>query len=75
MGGKIIHEYERDSNDDSAEEEDCYYEPLQDYYITMITEINDALSLVKKEFRVSGDMLTNIIDNRWKEGTLTLKVQ
>ena len=40
----------------------------------MIPEINDALSLGKKEVQVGGAMLTNIIDDRWKEGTLTLKV-
>ena len=44
MGGKISHEDERDSDDDSTEEEDGYYEPLQDNDITMIHEINDALS-------------------------------
>ena len=41
----------------------------------MIPEINDALSSGKKEVRVGGAMLKNIIDNRWKEGTLTLNVQ
>ena len=41
---KINHEYERDSGDDSAEEEDGYYKPLQDDDITMIPKINDALS-------------------------------
>ena len=75
VGRKISHKVERDSNDDSAEEEDGYYEPLQDDDITMIPKINDALSSGRKEFRVGRDMLTNIIDNRWKEGTLTLKVQ
>ena len=75
MGGKISHEDERDSDNDSAEEEDGYYEPLQDDDFTMITKINKALSLVKKEVRVSGAMLTNIINNIRKEGTLTLKVQ
>ena len=43
VGGKINHEDERDSDNDSAEEEDGYYEPLQDDDITMIPEINDAL--------------------------------
>ena len=75
VGGKISHEDEKDSDDDSAEEEDGYYEPLQDNDITMIPEINDALSSGRKEVRVGGAMLTNIIDDRWKEGTLTLKVQ
>ena len=41
----------------------------------MIPKINDALSSVRKEVRVGGAMLTNITDDRWKEGTLTLKVQ
>ena len=41
----------------------------------MIPEINNALSSGKKEVRVGGAILTNIIDDRWKEGTLTLKVQ
>ena len=72
MGGKISHRYERYSDDDSAEEEDGYYEPLQDDDITIIPEIN---SLGRKEVRDDRDMLTNIIDFRWKEGTLTLKVQ
>ena len=49
MVGKISHKDERNSNDDSAEEEDGYYEPLQDDNITMIPGINDALSLGKKE--------------------------
>ena len=75
MGGKISHKDERDSNDDSAEEEDYYYERLQDDDITMIPEINDALSSGRKEVRVSGAMLTIIIDDKWKEGALTLKVQ
>ena len=75
MGRYISNEDEKNSDNDSAEEEDGYYEPLQDDYITMITKINDALSSDKKEVRVGGAMLTNIIDDRWKEGTLTLKVQ
>ena len=75
VGGKISHEDERNSNDDSAEEEDGYYKPLQDNDITMISEINDTLSSGKKEVRVGGAMLKDIIDDRWKEGTLTLKVQ
>ena len=75
VGGDISHKDERNSNDDSAEEEDSYCEPLQDKNITMIPEINDALSSGKKEVRVGGAMLTNIINSRWKEGTLTLKVQ
>ena len=75
MGGKIIHEYERDSNDDSTEEEDGYYEPLQDDGITMIPKINHALSSGRKEVRVGGAMLTDIIDHKWREGILTLKVQ
>ena len=74
-GGKISHEDERNSDNNSAEEEDGYYEPLQDDDITMIPEINDALSSGRKEVRVGGAMLTNIIDDIWKEGTLTLKVQ
>ena len=41
----------------------------------MIPEINDSLSLGKKEVRFGGTMLTNIINDRRKEGTLTLKVQ
>ena len=41
----------------------------------MIPEINDTLSSGRKEVRVGGAMLTNIIDDIWKEGTLTLKVQ
>ena len=49
MGGKISHEDERDSDDDSAEEEDGYYEPLQGEDITMIPEINDTLSSGRKE--------------------------
>ena len=49
MGRKISHEDKRNSDDDSAEEEDGYYEPLQDDEITMIPEINDALSSGKKE--------------------------
>ena len=64
VGGKISHENERNSDDDSAEEEDGYYEPLQDDEITMIPEINDALSSGKKEVRVGGAMLTNIINDR-----------
>ena len=75
VGGKISHKDERDSDDDSAEEEDGYYEPLQDDDITMIPEINDALSSGRKEVRVGNAMLTNIINDKWKEGTLTLKVQ
>ena len=75
MGGKIIHQDERDRDDDSAEEEDGYYEPLQDDDITMIPKIKDALSSGRKEVRVGRNVLTNIIDNKWKEGTLTLKVQ
>ena len=75
MGGKISHEDESDSEDDSAEEEDGYYEPLQDDDITMIPEINDALSSGRKEVCVGGAMLTDIIDDKWKEGILTLKVQ
>ena len=66
---------ERDSDDDSTEEEAVYYEPLQDDDIAIIPEINNALSLGRKEFRVGGAMLTNIIDDKWKEGTLTLKFQ
>ena len=49
VGRKIIHEDESDSNDDYAEEDDGYYEPLQDYGITMIPKINDALSSGQKE--------------------------
>ena len=75
LGGKISHEDERNSDKNSSEEEDGYYKPLQDDNITMIPEKNDALSLCKKEVRVGGAMLTNIINERWKEGTLTLKVQ
>ena len=75
MGGNISHGYERNSDDNSAEEEDGYYEPLQDDNITMISEINDALSSGRKEVRVRRAMLTNIIKDRWKEGKLTLKVQ
>ena len=41
----------------------------------MIPGIKDALSSGRKEVRVSGAMLTNIIDYKWKEDTLTLKVQ
>ena len=41
----------------------------------MIPEINDALSSVQKEVRVGGAMLTDIIDDKWKKGILTLKVQ
>ena len=41
----------------------------------MIPEINNALSSDRKEVRVGGAMLTNIIDDKWNEGTLTLKVQ
>ena len=67
MGGKISQEDERNSDNDSAEEEDGYYEPLQDDDIMMIPEINNALSSGKKDVRVGGDMLTNIIDDRWKE--------
>ena len=48
MGRNTSHEYERNSDDDSAEEEDGYYEPLQDDNITMIPELNDALSSGKK---------------------------
>ena len=48
VGGKISHEDERDSDDDSAEEEDGYYEPLQYDDITMIPNINDALSSGRK---------------------------
>ena len=47
--GNISHEDERNSDDDSAEEEDGYYEPLQDNDITTIPEINNALSSGKKE--------------------------
>ena len=75
VGGKISHKDERNSDNNSAEEEDGYYEPLQDDDITMIPEINNSLSLGKKEVRFGGTMLTNIINDRWKEGTLTLKVQ
>ena len=75
MGGKVSYEDERNSDNNSAEEEEGYYGPLQDDNITMIPEINDALSSGIKEVRVGGDILTNIIDDRWKEGTLTLKVQ
>ena len=75
MGREISHENEINSDDDSAEEEDGYYEPLQDDNITMIPGINDALSSGRKEVRVGGAMLKNIIDGIWKEGTLTLKVQ
>ena len=64
MGGKISHEDEKDSDDDSAEEEDGYYDLLQDDDITMIPEIKDTLSSVRKEVRVSGAMLTNIIDDK-----------
>ena len=35
VGGKISHEDERDSDDDSAKEEDGYYKLLQDDSITM----------------------------------------
>ena len=62
---KISQEDERDSDDDSAEEEDGYYEPLQDDNITMIPEINDALSSGRKEVRVGGNVLTNIINDKW----------
>ena len=48
VGGKISHEDERNSDEDSAEEEDGYYEPLQDNDITMIPDINDAFSSGKK---------------------------
>ena len=75
MGGEISHEDERNSDDDSAEEEDGYYKPLQYKDIMMIPEINDALSSGKKEVQVGGAILTNIINDRLKEGTLTLKVQ
>ena len=75
VGGKIIHEDESNSDDNSAEEEDGYYEPLQDDGITMIPKINDALSSGRKEVRVGGAMLTDIIDHKWREGILTLKVQ
>ena len=44
VGGKISHKDERNSDNDSTEEEDGYYKPLQDGDITMIPEINDALS-------------------------------
>ena len=54
VGGKIIHEDESNSNDDSTEEKDGYYEPLKDYGITMIPEINDALSSGQKEVIVGG---------------------
>ena len=49
MVEKISHEYERDSNDDYAEVEESYYDPLQDDDITMIHEINDALSSGRKK--------------------------
>ena len=75
VGGKISHEDERDSDDDSSEEEDGYYDLLQDNDITMIPKINDALSSGRKEVQVGGAMLTNIINEKWKEVTLTLKVQ
>ena len=75
MDRKISHKDERYSDDDSTEEEDGYYEPLQDEDITMIPEINKALSLGRMDVRDDRDMLTNIMDYRWKEGTLTLKVQ
>ena len=75
MGRKISHEVEIDCDDDSAEEEEGYYEPLQDDDITMMPEMNDALSSGRKEVRVGGAMLTNIINEKWKEVTLTLKVQ
>ena len=75
VGGKIIHEDESDSDDDSTEEEDGYYEPLQDDGITMIPKINDAISSCRKEVRVGGTMLTDIIDDKCREGMLTLKVQ
>ena len=65
MGGKISHKDERDSDDDSTEEEDGYYESLQDNDITMIPEINDALSLGRKEVRVGGAMLkTSLFSSR-----------
>ena len=64
MGGKISHEDERDSDNDSAEEEDGYYELLQDDDIMMIPEINNALSSGRKEVRVGGAMLKNIIDEK-----------
>ena len=67
MGGNISHKDEKDIDNDSTEEEDGYYEPLQDKDITMIPKINYALSLGKKEVQFGGAMLTNIIDNRWKE--------
>ena len=41
----------------------------------MIPEINNSLSSGKQEVRFGGTMLTNLINDRWKEGTLTLKVQ
>ena len=75
LGGKISHKDERDSDGDSAEKEDGYYKPQQDNNITMIPKINDALSSGRKEVRVGGATLTNIIDKNWKEDTLTLKVQ
>ena len=43
VGRKISHEDERYSDEDYAEEEDGYYEPLQDDDITMIPEINNTL--------------------------------
>ena len=64
VGGKISHEDERGRDDDSAEEEDGYYEPLQDDDIPMIPEINDALSSGRKEVRVGGAMLTDIINHK-----------
>ena len=75
VGGKIIHEDESNSNDVSAEEEDGYYKSLQDDGITMIPKINHALSSGRKEVRVGVAMLTDIIDHKWREGILTLKVQ
>ena len=48
VGRKISHKDERDRDNDSAEEEDGYYKPLQDNDITMIPKINDALSSGKK---------------------------
>ena len=64
MGGRTSQKDERYSNNNSAEEEDGYYEPLQDNNIPMIPEINDALSSGRKEVRAGGAMLTNIIDDK-----------
>ena len=75
MGGELIHQNESDSDEDTVEEEDGYYEPLQDESITMIPEVNDALSSGRKEVRVGGATLTGITGHEWREGMLKLKAQ